>query len=192
MRLGVAIRRRTLESIGLTGVAAAVIFVCTFADASLDTSESRDNSFPSADEQALKRVHAPLRIEVYLAPEDPRRVDLEHRALSKLRRVMPKVQVQYRSSTSIGLFEQTRDHYGEIWYDGGGGKNKVMSRATTAEGVLEAIYAASGTTPPKENEEETFRGHPLTAEPKGASVIYYGLWPACVAACAIFARRNLK
>jgi hypothetical protein len=63
-----------------------------------------------------------------------------------------------------------------------------MSRATTVEGVLEAIYAACGTTPPKENEEDAFRGHPLAAEPKGAGVIYYGLWPALIAACALFSR----
>jgi len=190
MRLGVAVRRRTVESIGLAGVAAAAIFACTFPNLSLDTSESRDNSFPEADEQALKQIHMPLRIDVYLAPEDPRRLDLEHRALSKLRRVMPKVEVQYRSSTSIGLFEQTRNHYGEIWYDAGG--RKVVSRVTTAEGVLEAIYSVAGVAAPKENEEEIFRGHPLASEAKGAGVIYYGLWPAFFAASAIFARRSLK
>ena len=190
MRLGVAIRRRTVESIGLVGVAAAAIFACTLANVSWDTSESRDNSFPEVDEQTLKQIHMPLRIEVYLAPEDPRRIDLEHRALSKLRRVMPKVQVQYRSDTSIGLFEQTRDHYGEIWYKAG--DRKTMSRVTTAEGVLEAVYFVSGVTAPQEDVEETFRGHPLAAQAKGAGVIYYGLWPVFFAASAILARRSLK
>src|SRR5262249_9291929 len=75
---------------------------------------------PEADEVALKQIHQPLRIEAHLAPEDPRRVDLERRALSKLRRVMPRVQVDYVSATSIGLFEQTSAHYGEIWYEIGG------------------------------------------------------------------------
>jgi hypothetical protein len=192
IRLGGAVRRRMVESIGLAALAALAIFACTFAEGSLDTSESRDNSFPEADEQALKQIHTPLHIEVYLAPEDPRRLDLEHRALSKLRRVMPNVQVQYTSSTSIGLFEQTRDHYGEIWYDAGGGKPKVMSRATTVEGVLEAIYSVAGVAPPKENEEDIFRGHPLAAEPRRASVIYYVLWPAVFCAGAILARRSLK
>ena len=190
MRLGVAIRRRTVESIGLVGVAAAAIFACTLANVSWDTSESRDNSFPEVDEQTLKQIHMPLRIEVYLAPEDPRRIDLEHRALSKLRRVMPKVQVQYRSDTSIGLFEQTRDHYGEIWYKAG--DRKTMSRVTTAEGVLEAVYFVSGVTAPQEDVEETFRGHPLAVQAKGAGVIYYGLWPVFFAASAILARRSLK
>jgi len=192
IRLGVAVRRRMVESIGLCALTALAIFACTFVSGSWDTSESRDNSFPEADEQALKQIRTPLRIEVYLAPEDPRRLDLEHRALSKLRRVMPKVQVRYTSSTSIGLFEQTRDHYGEIWYDAGGGKPKMMSRATTVEGVLEAIYSVTGVTPPKENEEDTFRGHPLAAEPRRAGVVYYVLWPAVFVAGAFLTRRSLK
>ena len=54
------------------------------------------NSFPEPDEEALERIHEPLRIEAHLAAEDPRRVDLERRALSKLRRAMPRVQVQLR------------------------------------------------------------------------------------------------
>jgi hypothetical protein len=100
--------------------------------------------------------------------------------------------VRYTASTTIGLFEQTRDHYGEIWYDAGDGKSKVMSRATTVEGVLEAIYSAEGVAPPKENEEDVFRGHPLAAEPQRASVIYYVLWPGAFLAGAILARRSLK
>ena len=75
------------------------------------------NSFPQADEAALENVHSPLYMEVNLAPEDPRRADLEHKAIAKLRRVLPKVHVSYQSATSIGLFEQTSPHYGEIWYE---------------------------------------------------------------------------
>ena len=102
---------------------------------------------------------------MHLAPEDPRRVDLEHRALSKLRRVMPKLQVQYVSATSIGLFEQTSAGYGEIWYDLGG--RRTMSRVTTAEGVLEAIYSLAGVAPPAENDDGVFRGHPLAVPRQG-------------------------
>ena len=36
-----------------------------------------------------------------------------------------------------------------------------MSRVTTAEGVLETIYALAGVTPPAEDEDAIFRGHPL-------------------------------
>ena len=191
MRLGVAVRRRAYESIALGGLAAAAVFACTFATVSWDTSESRGNSFPEADERALRQIRSPLRIEAHLAPEDPRRFDLEHRALSKLRRVMPKLQVRYVSATSIGLFEQTAAHYGEIWYDLGG--RKTMSRLTTAENVLETIYDLAGVAAPVEpgiDDESIFRGHPLAVPPKGAAAVFYGIWPALIVAGAFLVRRR--
>ncbi|MDR3700347.1 MAG: hypothetical protein P4L56_11960 [Candidatus Sulfopaludibacter sp.] len=189
-RLGVQVRRRVYESLGIGALAAAGIFACTFLNASWDTSQSRGNSFPEADERALARIHTPLIVEVHLAPEDPRRVDLEHRALSKLRRVMPHLQVRYVSATSIGLFEQTGAGYGEIWYDLGG--RRTMSRVTTAEGVLETIYSLAGIAPPVENDDEAFRGAPLAAPPKGAGTIFYGVWPGVILASGLLVRRRFK
>jgi hypothetical protein len=190
MRLGIAVRRRVYESIALGVLATGAVFACTFAHQSWDTSESRGNSFPESDERALRRIHAPLRIVAHLAPEDPRRSDLEHQALSKLRRVIPDVQIQYVSNTSIGLFEQTRAGYGEIWYDLDG--RKTMSRMTTAEGVLESIYSLAGITPPAENDENVFRGHPLATPAHGAGIVFYAVWPAVVLAGGILTRRRLR
>jgi hypothetical protein len=178
------------ESAGLALVAAAAIFACTFVTPSWDTSESRGNSFPAADEQALRQIHQPLRIEVHLAPEDGRRVELERQALSKLRRVLPNLQVRYVSSTSIGLFEETAPGYGEIWYDLGG--RRTMSRATTAEGVLEAIYSLAHVTPPVEADDDVFRGHPLAAPAKGAGILFYGVWPGIFLAGGILMRRRFQ
>lgn len=79
--------------------------------------ESRANSFSEEDEGALKRISEPVRIEVHLAPEDPRRVDLDRQAIAKLRRVLPRLEVNYISATAVGLFEQTSPHHGEIWYE---------------------------------------------------------------------------
>jgi hypothetical protein len=188
MRLGVAVRRRAYESLALAGLVAAALFACTFATASWDTSESRRNSFPEADEIALRQIHAPLTIEAHLAPEDPRRFDLEHQAIAKLRRVMPKMSVRYVSATSIGLFEQTNAGYGEVWYDLGG--RRTMSRLTTAEGVLDTIYSLAGIVQPAENDDSVFRGHPLAVPPTGAPAVFYGIWPALVAAAGFFVRRR--
>jgi ABC-2 type transport system permease protein len=188
MRLGLAIRRRAYDSAGLAALAAAAMIACTFATTSWDTSESRANSFPEADEAVLEQIRGPIYIQAHLAPEDPRRSDLERRALSKLRRVMPKLQVQYVSATSIGLFEQTSQHYGEIWYELGG--RKVMSRVTTAEGVLEAIYGLAGMAAPVENDAVEFRGHPLAVPPKGAATVFYRLWPALIAGAAFYEFRR--
>ena len=187
MRLGVAVRRRGSESIALAALAAAAIVACTFVTPSWDASENRMNSFSRADEVTLKRIAGPLRIEAHLAPEDPRRTDLERRALSKLRRVMPHVDVQYVSATSIGLFEQTSAHYGEIWYELNG--KRAMTRATTADSVLETIYDLAGVAAPPET-DEVFRGHPLAVPPKGAAAVFYGIWPALLVSAAIFVRRR--
>jgi ABC-type transport system involved in multi-copper enzyme maturation permease subunit len=188
LRIGVPVRRRAYESVITASVAAAAILGATFATASWDTSENRASSFPKPDEAALRQIREPLTIEAHLAPEDPRRVDLEHRALSKLRRVMPRLQVRYVSATSIGLFEQTSAHYGEIWYDLGG--RKTSSRLTTADGVLDTIYELAGVTPRAGSDDDVFRGHPLAVPPRGAATIFYGIWPALIVASAFVVRRS--
>jgi ABC-2 type transport system permease protein len=190
MRLGTAVSRRVYESAGIAVLATVAIFACTFLHASLDTSEARGNSFSEGDERAIRQIHAPLRIEAHLAPEDPRRIDLEHHALSKLRRIMPALEVQYVSASSIGLFEQTSAGYGEIWYDLGG--RKTMSRMTTAEGVLEAIYSLAGVTPPPENDAANFRGHPLAAQATGAGVVFYAIWPGLFLVSGFIVRRRFQ
>jgi ABC-2 type transport system permease protein len=188
LRLGVPIRRRVHESLALAAVVLLVVLSAGATSPSWDLSENRMNSFPEVDEQTLAKIHAPLEIEVHLAPEDPRRADLDRKAIAKLRRVMPALRVQYISSTSIGLFEQTAPHYGEIWYDLGG--KRQMSRATTAESALETIYDLAGVKPPAEKDDEVFRGHPLAVAPKGAAAVFYGIWPAATVIGAFFLRRR--
>jgi len=187
MRLGTPVKRRVCESAAIGVVAACAIFAFAHVRPNWDLSEARGNSFPEADERALRKIRGPLQIEVHLAAEDPRRLDLEHHALSKLRRVMPDLEVRYVASTSIGLFEQTRAGYGEIWYEIGG--RQTMSRVTTVEGVLEAIYSVAGVTPPVESDDDVFRGHPLATLPKGAGVAFYAGWPGVVLAGIILRRR---
>ena len=188
MRIGTAMRRRIFESLAFGGLMMGVVAACTLVKTSWDLAENRMNSFSERDEQTISQIRTPLRIEAHLAAEDPRRVDLERKAFSKLRRVMPRLQVQYISATATGLFEQTSPHYGEIWYELAG-KNE-MSRVTTAEGVLETIYALAGVAPPAEDDESIFRGHPLAVPPKGAAIVFYGIWPAVVIAAGILLRRR--
>ena len=182
--------RRAAESLGLLATAAVLIYGCSFVRANWDTSENRANSFPVADERALRSIREPLKIEVHLAPEDPRRSDLERQALSKLKRLMPNLQIQYVSSTTIGLFEQTREGYGEVRYSLG--NRQSMSRVTTMEGALETIYELAKITPPKDISEPVFRGHPLAVAARGGSTIFYVLWPGLTLLAAILVRRGLK
>ena len=188
MRLGTAVRARLLESAMLGAAAAAAIVACSFLTASWDLSENRMNSLPRADEALLRTIRQPLRIEAHLAAEDPRRVDLERKVLSKLRRVMPRLQVRYVASTSTGLFEQSTAHYGEVWYRLDD-KPAIMSRATSAEGVLDSIYGLAGLEPPA-GSSEIFTGHPLAVPPRRAAAVLYGIWPALVLAAGLVHRRR--
>ena len=183
VRLGVPVRRRSLESLAVAAAGSVVVAACMQVTTSWDVSEARSNSFSRADEAALAAIRGPLTIEVHLAPEDPRRVDLEHRALSKLQRVRPDVNIRYVSATSIGLFEQTSEGYGEIRYALGG--RTVVSRATTAEALLESIYEVAGVAPPDQEEEGGFRGHPLIATPRGVALTFYVVWPVAVVVAAV-------
>jgi hypothetical protein len=189
LRLGLPVRRRAWESVILAMVGLVAIVAFAMLRPSWDFSESRANSFARADERALRQITVPLRIDAHLAPEDPRRFDLERHALRKLRRVLPDVEVRYVSATTIGLFEQTSPHYGEVWYELAG--RRIMSRVTTAEGVLEAIYELSGVRP-REEGEDVYRGRPLAARPHYAAAAFYGAWPALVCAVALVFRRRQR
>ena len=129
-----------------------------------------------------------MRVDAHFAPEDPRRSDLEHNAFRKLRRAIPRARIAYTSATSTGLFEQTAEKYGEIWYELGG-KTRV-SRITTSEGVLENVLSLAGIEAPAESDEDVFRGYPLAVRPRGAAVVFYGIWPLAVAAFALIQWRK--
>jgi hypothetical protein len=143
---GTAPRRRALEAALVCAAGIVAVAGATVVRPSWDFSENRGNSFPLADERALRQIREPLRVEVHLAAEDPRRSDLDRQALSKLRRLLPDLRVEYVAGTSIGLFEQTREGYGEIRYFLG--ERSTTSRATTAVGVMEAIYSLAEVAPP--------------------------------------------
>ena len=187
-RLGNTMQGRVYESMSVCTFAGLAIFASVFVLPNWDLSESRGNSFPAADEQALRQIREPLRVEAHLAAEDPRRADLELQALSKLRRIMPKLQVDYVATTSIGLFEQTRPGYGEIHYYLG--NRSTTSRITTADGVLESIYSVAQVTPPNLAGEVVFRGHPLAVQALGAGPWFYLGWPLLTLAAAFLVRRR--
>jgi ABC-2 type transport system permease protein len=149
------------------------------ARASWDMSENRRNSFSRADEAALRQINQPLRVTVMLAPEDPRLADYEQNVLRKLRRVLPRLDVEYGASGRTGLFEKPEDHYGEIWYEMNG--QKIMERSTIEEVVLEQIYKLSGIGAPQKMEDDTFAGYPLAARARGAAWIFYAIWPLGIA-----------
>jgi len=187
MRLGLTVRRKLAESVAVVGVAAVLAFAISFVKPSWDVSENERNSFSEDEEALLERIATPLKITVHLAPEDPRRFDLERQTLTKLRRTMPDVTVEYVSGSATGLFEQAREHYGEIWYEFGG--KRIVGRSTTTDGVLDAIYELAGLEAPQEG-EAGHRGHPLSAQPVGAIPLFYVVWPLAVVGLGFFLQRR--
>ncbi len=143
--------------------------------ASWDLSENRRNSFSAADEAALQQIKQPFRVTVFLSADDPRLADLEQNVLRKLRRNLAHLEVDYAAAGRTGLFAGADDHYGEIWYEMNG--RKKSDRSTIEEVVLEQIYELAGTPAPSKHDEVEFPGYPLTARPRRAAVIFYGLWP---------------
>jgi hypothetical protein len=187
MRLGVPVHRRLVESVFILCVAGVLGLAISFVNLSLDVSENERNSFDEAEEALLESIAAPLKITVNLAPEDPRRFDLEKQTLSKLRRTMSHVTVTYVSGSATGLFEQAREHYGEIWYELGG--KRIVGRSMTSDGVLDAIYELAGLQAPQEG-EAGHRGHPLSAQPVGAVPLFYVAWPSAVVGLGLFLQRR--
>lgn len=177
LRDGMSARTRALR----TGAALAILIVAIYAGsqakASFDLSENRRNSFPAPDEAALRQIRDPLHVTVYLAPEDPRRLDLDRNILARLERILPAMEVRYAAHSRSGLFEAPGDRYGEIWYELAG--RKVMSRSTTERIVLENLYTLARIAPRAATESEA-AGHPLAAHAAGAAWIFYGIWPLAV------------
>jgi ABC-2 type transport system permease protein len=177
MRLGVSVRRRRLESLGLLAACAAAVLACAHVRVDWDLSENRRNSFSRADDRALRQIQTPVAIDAHLAPEDPRRFDLEHGAFAKLRRTLPAVDIRYHSATSAGLFE-SRPDYGEIRYEVGG--RTAVRRSTAEPEVLLTVFELAGIEAPgpDDGDETAFRGHPLATAPEGAAILFFGVWPA--------------
>jgi hypothetical protein len=187
MRLGVTWKRRAAESAAAACAAAILVLAGSRARASWDLSEDRANSWPRADEAVLRTIPETLRIEAHLAPEDPRRSDLERGAFARLERVLPRLDVRFVSATASGLFEQSAEGYGEIRYELDG--RRLTSRSSTPEGVLEAVYELARIAPPAVA-DEPFRGHPLARAPVGAAWIFFGVWPAAVGSLALVTTRR--
>lgn len=187
--LGTRTSRKLQHTAALGLLTALALVLAAQTHQSWDLSENRANSFPLADELALRSLQQSLKITARLAPEDGRRVDLERRAFSKLRRLLPNVEIEYLSATATGLFEQTAAGYGEITYTCNG--RTETNRVATAEGVLESIYALTGLQPAN-LPEIPFRGHPLAVTPAGAGALFYLVWPGLTLLCGVYVRRRFQ
>jgi ABC-2 type transport system permease protein len=178
LNTGRTIRSRLVRTLLLLVVTAGAVWIGAGLRASMDVSENRRNSFPAVDETSLRGIDQPLKITVFLSPEDPRLTDFEQNVLRKLRRSVRELEVDYAATSRTGLFESGEEHYGEIWYELGG--QKIVDRSTIEEVVLEQIYKLAGVNAPERSSDDGFPGYPLAAQPKHAAAIFYVVWPLIV------------
>lgn len=165
---------------------------------SWDVSEDRRNSFSVADERALRSITQPVRVDVNLAPDDPRLADLERAVLRKLRRTMPNASVVYTANSATVLFEvpSVRDDaqssgvsYGEVWYRIG--TRRAMSLSTTEPIVLDVIYQLAGIAPPTRAGALAYAGYPLATAANTAPYLFFLVFPGVVALLWWWMRRPL-
>lgn len=187
LNTGRTIKSRILITLMLIVVTVGAVWVGAGLRSSWDVSENRRNSFSVVDEATLRGINQPLKITVFLSPEDPRLTDFEQNVLRKLRRSLASVEVDYAASSRTGLFETGDEHYGEIWYELGG--QKIVDRSTIEEVVLEQIYKLAGINVPERSTDDGFPGYPLATQPKYAAAIFYVFWPLLVIVTWWLARR---
>jgi ABC-type transport system involved in multi-copper enzyme maturation permease subunit len=164
-------------------IVVALLFIRTHA--SFDLSEDRRSSFSPQDERVLRSIEEPVTIRMYLAAEDPRANDYERNILTKLRRSVRDLRVEYPYAGQTALFEND-GRYGTIVYRVG--TRQHVSRSTTEEIVLDELEMLAGRTPPRRG-EAAYPGHPHAAAPRGAAAAFYVIWPLLVFAGWWFLRR---
>ena len=174
--------RSTTAKLKWTATVVAVSAVAIAAAIQLhvfrDATENRRNSFSASDEAAL-RASGPLRIDVYLAPEDPRLYDLEQSVLGKLRRTMPNVEVVIKGDAARSVFSGSGDDgYGKIFYFYG--TRQAMSRSTSEDEILPLIFGLAGLARPMPQDSTDYPGYPNIADTRPATVVFYFVLPAAV------------
>ena len=180
-------RTRAALSALLIVLTAGATAIASASHAGWDLAEDRRNSFPRADEAALRRIEQPVRITAHLSSEDPRLTDLETNVLAKLRRVLPDFAVTYAAESRTGLFENS-ESYGEVWYQVG--EKKEQLRSTIEPVVLAKMYELAGVAPPPTGSEPAYPGYPLHTAPRGAVPLFFFVWPVAVGLAFFLVRRR--
>ena len=172
---GVSRREKLLRSGAVAGVAAQALLLAVQLPIYMDVTEDQRNSFNPADVRALRQMPKELKVDVNLATNDARFLDLQRNVLSKLQRTSPHVTINYaETSTSSLLGGSSGANYGVVTYTYGG--KQGTSRATTAREVLPLIEALSGQTV-VEDPVRPYPGYPLQTSADGAAVWFYGILP---------------
>ncbi len=159
----------------VVAVIAVLIFLVAQKPLYLDVTEDHRHSFNPADVRAFQAMEAPLKIKIHMAREDGRLYDLERNVLSRLRRVVPQLQITYVESAEKGLFGAAEsDNYGLIEYDYRGRHDQSYS--TSPREILPLIHSLAGQKVVPEAMPE-YAGHPLLADASPARWWFYLVLP---------------
>lgn len=172
--------RLTLISIAVSGLFA---FMAANAFYYADLSERRANSFNPKNEAELRKLNKPLKLIIHLDPDDSVAIDFERYFLSKMRRVVKDVTVEYVSVPPPDEFGGggggASDKYGLIYYDYGG--VRMQGRQIGPNQALEALHMLTGTRLQGEV-LSPYPGYPATMDVSMWQPWFYGALPAVIIA----------
>jgi ABC-type transport system involved in multi-copper enzyme maturation permease subunit/mono/diheme cytochrome c family protein len=172
---GVNRRQKLLRSAAVAGVAFQALLLAVQLPIYMDVTEDQRNSFNPADARALNQMPKELKVDVNLASNDSRFMDLQRQVLAKLPRAMPHVTIDYAETSTSSLLGGTSGaNYGLVTYTYGG--KQGTSRATTARELLPLIEALGGQTVAPDP-VKPYPGFPLVTSAEGAVVWFYVLLP---------------
>ena len=162
---------------------AALLVLAPHVTGSVDLTEDQRHSFSPAVRTELQQIPEPLRITVYLAPEDPRMMDFNRSILAKLRRTLPRTQIINPEAERPAMFKTGQDpNYGRVIYESG--PRRAESTSTSPEEVLPLLWNLAGLPPPAADDPAAYRGYPLVVNSsRAAELAFYALWPALSLVC---------
>jgi len=175
---GRSIGKKATWSLGCVAVTVLALALWAQAKIEVDVTEDRRNSFPLADQRALRELREPLVITVHLAPEDPRYVDLRRNVLSKLERVLPNVTVRLAAPGQSMLGGASDKSYSDVEYVYGGRSD--TSRSTSHREILPLLYGLAGVPPPEPIPADDYPGYPLVANAHAALPWFFGWLPILI------------
>jgi hypothetical protein len=138
----------------------------------------------------LQQIREPLRITVYLAPEDPRMMDFDRSILAKLRRTLPRTEVLNPEADQAAIFRTGEDpNYGLVIYEVG--SRRAESRSTSPEEVLPLLWNLAGVPSPAADDPVAYPGYPLIVNSSLLpELVFYVVWPALtILGWLLFSRR---
>ena len=175
---GVAFRTKLTRSVLCVAATGIVLTLAAQVRTAVDVTEDRRNSFPAADQRALRELREPLVITVHLAPEDPRYVDLRRNVLSKLERTLPDVRIRLATSGQSVIGSESEKSYGDVEYVYGGRSD--TSRSTSHREILPLLYALAGVPVPAPAAGDDYPGHPLVANAHAVLPWFFGVLPILI------------